>query len=410
MGLTPAIPITQLAPGTPGHHALARRIAFTLGFMSASGPFAIDMYLPAFKAIAEELGATMAAVQITLAIYLLGLAIGQIVWGTLCDRIGRRGPLLAGSLLFGLTALVCATTRSIDLMIGARFLMGLGGSAGVVVSRAVVRDLFDGKEASRFYAMMMIVGGIGPIVSPFMGSFLITFANWRSIFWVVSGFGLVCVAAAARNIPETLAPDKRLRIRIGGIWREYGRILVDRRFIGPALALGCTSGMLFSYISDSPYVFVEVYKVPVAYFGFVFATNAIGIYAAGQSNRWLLRRFTPEQILEAGMRINIGACLVLIVCTATGVGGFAAFFATLFVCIAALGLIFPNATVLVMQPFSANAGFASALLGIVQFVIGASAGALAGMFSGATALPTAIQIAGFGLAAKAILVLARRGY
>lgn len=392
------------------HASVARRIAYTLGFMSACGPFAIDMYLPAFSAIARELGTTHSAVQMTLAVFLLGLAAGQIVWGTLCDRIGRRIPLIAGASLFTLMAIVCAATRSMHLMIAARFFMGLGGSAGIVVSRAVVRDLFDGKEASRFYAMMMIIGGIGPIVSPFMGSLLLTHASWRAIFFVVAGFGALCVAAAAINIPETLAPDNRLGGRLGAMLREYSRILRDNRFIGPALAIGCTSGMLFTYISNSSHLFIDIYKVPTGYFGFVFATNSIGIYAAGQCNRWLLKRFTPGQILLAGMKLNLAACAALVVLAASGLGGFPALFAVIFVCISSLGLVFPNATVVVMQPFAANAGYASALLGILQFIIGASAGALAGSFHGATALPMAIQFACFGIAARAILSLRRGVY
>lgn len=378
--------------------------------MSASGPFAVDMYLPAFPTIARELGASLGMMPVTLAIFMLGLAAGQILWGTLADRIGRRVPLLAGAALFACMAVVCATTHSITTMIVVRFFMGLGGSAGIVVSRAIVRDLFEAREASKFYAMMMIIGGIGPIVSPFMGSILITFANWRAIFWVVAGFGLLCVAAVLRNIPETLAPERRMRGHFGDMPREYGRILVNPRFIGPALAIGCTSGMLFTYISSASFIFIELFKVPVAYFGFLFATNSIGLYAGGQSNRWLLKRFSPEQLLTRAIWINLAACLALVGCAATGLGGFAGLFAVLFVCLSTLGLIFPNATVLVMQPFAANAGFASALLGIVQFVIGALAGALIGVFNNGTALPMAIQIACFGLAAKAMLTLTRRGY
>ncbi len=273
-----------------------RKLAWTLGVLSAFAPLAIDMYLPAFPAIAKDLDSTIGTVQITLAIFLLGLAIGQILWGTLSDHVGRRAPLLGGCLLFSCMAVVCATAGSIHALIAARFFMGLGGSAGLVVARAIVRDLFEEKEAARFYSMMMIIGGIGPIVAPFLGSLLLTHGNWRAIFWTIAVFGGLCIVAVLRTVPETLAGEKRTRGHIVDVFRGYGRIVVNRRFLGPALAIGCTSGMLFTYIANSSFIFIELFGVPVACFGFLFATNSIGLYIGGQSNRWLLHRFTSEAL------------------------------------------------------------------------------------------------------------------
>jgi DHA1 family bicyclomycin/chloramphenicol resistance-like MFS transporter len=385
--------------------ALTRKLAWTLGVMSAFGPFAIDMYLPGFPRIAKDLGTTIGSVQITLAIFLLGLAVGQILWGTLSDHVGRRTPLLAGCLLFSCTAIVCATTHSIHTLNIARFFMGLGGSAGVVISRAIVRDLFEEKEAARFYSMMMIIGGIGPIVSPFLGILLLTRYNWRAIFWTIAVFGGLCIIAVLRNIPETLARENRTRGHIADVFGGYGRILANRRFLGPALAIGCTSGMLFTYIANSSFIFIELFGIPVALFGFMFATNSIGLYIGGQSNRWLLRRFTAEQLLRKGMWINVCAGLLLVGCAWTGLGGFPAFFGVLFLCLTTLGVIFPNATAMAMQPFAAEAGSASALLGTLQSILAATGGALAGMFHNGTALPMAIQIACYGLVARGILLL-----
>jgi DHA1 family bicyclomycin/chloramphenicol resistance-like MFS transporter len=395
----PGRPKTTLSP------ALTRKLAWTLGAMSAFGPFAIDMYLPAFPRIARDLGTAIGRVQITLAIFLLGLAAGQILWGTLSDRVGRRIPLLSGCLLFSGMAIVCATTHSIQALIIARFFMGLGGSAGVVVSRAIVRDLFEENEAARFYSMMMIIGGIGPIAAPFMGSLLLTHYNWRAIFWTITAFGGVCIAAVLRHIPETLAREDRARGHLVDVFRGYGRILANRRFLGPALAIGCTSGMLFTYIASSSFIFIELFGIPVAYFGFLFATNSIGLYIGGQSNRWLLRRFPAERLLRKGMWINVCTALLLVGCVRTGLGGFPLFFGILFLCLTTLGVIFPNATAMTMQPFAAEAGSASALLGIFQFILGATAGALVGLFHDGTALPMAMQIACFGLLARGILCL-----
>jgi DHA1 family bicyclomycin/chloramphenicol resistance-like MFS transporter len=371
--------------------------------MSAFGPFAIDMYLPAFPSIAKDLDTTIGSVQITLAIFLLGLAVGQVLWGTLSDHVGRRLPLLFGCLLFSCMAIVCATIHSVHTLIAARFVMGLGGSAGVVVARAIVRDLFEENEAAGFYSMMMIIGGIGPIISPFLGSLLLTCFGWRAIFWTITVFGALCLAAVLRTVPETLAQEDRARGHLGDVFRGYGRVLATRRFLGPALAIGCTSGMLFTYIANSSFVFIEVFGVPVAFFGFLFATNSIGLYIGGQSNRWLLRRFTSEQILHRGMWINVGAALLLVGCAVTGLGGFPLLFGVLFLCLATLGVIFPNATAMAMQPFAAEAGSASALLGIFQFILGATGGALVGVFHNGTAIPMAIQIACYGLVARGIL-------
>jgi MFS transporter, DHA1 family, multidrug resistance protein len=390
---------------TEPSRASARKLAWTLGLLSAFAPLAIDMYLPAFPEIAKELDTTVPVVQMTLAIFLLGLAVGQVFWGALSDRMGRRMPLLSGCLLFSGAAVVSAAGRSIQTLIVARLLMGLGGSAGVVVSRAVVRDLFERREAARFYSMMMIIGGIGPIIAPFLGSLLLTHGSWRAIFWTISVFGSLCTAAVLHNVPETLAPESRMRGHAIDVLRGYWRIALNRAFLGPALAIGCTSGMLFTYIANSSFIFIELFGVPVAFFGLLFATNSIGLYIGGQSNRWLLRRFTSEQLLHAGMWINVVAAILLVGCAWTGLGGFPLLFAFLFLCMTSLGVIFPNATAIAMHPFAAEAGGASALLGIFQFILGAAGGALVGVFHDGTALPMAIQIACYGLAARAALLL-----
>lgn len=373
--------------------------------MSAFGPFAIDMYLAAFPQIAKDLNTTIGAVQITLAIFLLGLAVGQVLWGTLSDHVGPRVPLLSGCLLFSCMAIVCATTHSIHILIAARFFMGLGGSAGVVVSRAIVRDLFEEQEAARFYSIMMIIGGIAPIVAPFLGSLLLTHYSWRAIYWTITAFGGFCLGASLWSIPETLTRENRMRGHVVAVFRGYCRILVSRRFLVPALAIGCTSGILFTYIASSSFIFIELFGVPVALFGFLFATNSIGMYIGGQSNRWLLRRLTPEQLLDKAMWTNVCTGLLLVGCARTGIGGFPLFFCVLFLCLTTLGVILPNATAMTMQPFAAEAGTASALLGVIQFVLGATGGALVGIFHNGTALPMAIQIACYGLVARGILLL-----
>jgi DHA1 family bicyclomycin/chloramphenicol resistance-like MFS transporter len=321
--------------------------------------------------------------------------------------VGRRIPILAGCLLFSCTALVCATTQNIHTLLAARFLMGFGGSAGIVVSRAIVRDLFEEAEAARFYTLMMVAISISPIVAPLLGSMFLTYFNWRAIFWFLMVFGVVCLAGVLRYCPETLAKEKRMRGHIGDVFRGYGRVLTNRRFFGPAVALGSTSGILFTYLSSSSYVFIELFGIPVALFGILFAMNAIGFSIASQTNRWLLRRFTSGQLLRSALWVNVGAALLMIACTVTRVGGFPLFFAFLFLCISTLGVILPNAAAITMQPFPDEAGSASALLGIVQYILGATAGALVGVFQSKTALPVPVQILCFGLTAQGMLLLCR---
>ncbi|MDR1304879.1 MAG: multidrug effflux MFS transporter [Verrucomicrobiales bacterium] len=377
------------------------KLVWILGALSAFAPLATDMYLPAFGDIARDLDTSIGSVQLTLAVFLLGLAAGQLLWGTLSDHVGRRLPLLAGCALFSVMTVAGALTRSVETLTVARFFMGLGGSAGMVVARAIVRDKFEAADAARFYSLMMIISGIAPIVAPFMGSLLLTGAGWRTIFWVLTVFGGLCCLAVALLVEETLPRDRRARGHVWAVFRGYGRILADRRFLGPALALGCAAGVLFTYIADSPHIFIELYGVPAAWFGGLFAANSVGLYLGNQLNSWLLRRCAAEWLLRQGLWCNLGLTLILALVTWTGWGGFPAFFAALFVTLASLGVIFPNATALAMQPFAAAAGSASAMLGISQFILGAAGGALVGLWHGDTPLPLALQIAVYAALGRA---------
>lgn len=376
--------------------------------LSAFSPFATDTYLPAFPRIAKDLGTSIGMVQLTLAIFLVGLGVGQVFWGTLSDRVGRRIPLILGCVIFGITAMVCATTHNIHTLIAVRFLAGFGGSAGVAVSRAIVRDLFEQKEAARFYTMMMAVIGIAPIVAPVMGSMLLSYFSWRIIFWTLAVIGVLCVAEAVLNCPETLTLGKRMSGDIGEVFRGYHRVLTNRRFLGSAMTLGCTQGMFFTYIVSSSHLFIEVFGIPVTVFGFLFSTTSIGLYIGIQSNRWLLRRFTSERLLRNALWVNLGATILLSGCAWAGLGGFKLFFAVLFVCIVTLGIIFPNATAIAMQPFPNEAGRASSMLGIFQYGVGGISGSLVGLCQNGSALPVTLQILCLGLAAQGILLLTKK--
>ena len=290
-------PRTAIDASSP---AMARKLAWTLGALSAFAPFSIDTYLPAFPRVALDLGASIGLVEVTLAVFLLGMAIGQILWGILSDRSGRRVALVAGCLIFFLMAIVCAVTHSIGVLIAARLIMGIGGSAGQVVARAIVRDLYEETEAARLYSMMMVVSGMAPIVAPFLGSLLLTYFNWRAIFWFIAAFAALCIAAVLAAIPETLPREARVRTETIDALLSCRRIFTHPGFIGPALMVAFLAGMMFTYIASSSYVFIDIFRVPVFFFGFLFATSSIGFYVGAQSNRWLLRRFSLARDLAPG--------------------------------------------------------------------------------------------------------------
>lgn len=378
--------------GTRPRPATSRWLVVTLGILSAFGPVSIDMYLPAFPRIASDLAASTGSVQLTLSLFLVGLAVGQLLWGTLSDHVGRRLPLLVGCLSFAIAALACAGSGSITGLIAARFLMGLSGSVGVVVSRAVVRDLFDERESARFYSLMMIIGGIAPIVAPTIGGMMLAYATWHAIFWVIAGFGILCATAVAVDLPETLPREYRAREPITAVVRRYGHLVVNPRFIGFAIVSGFSFGVLFAYISSSSFVFIQIYGVSPQRFGLFFGSNAVGLYCASQVNRWLLRRFTSRQVLAWASVGNAAVGLLLVGIAVTGLGGFWAFFCTLFLCVASLGLIFPNVVAAAMRPVAMEAGCASALLGMLQYATGAVSGGLIGLLHNDTATPMAVVI------------------
>ena len=374
----------MLTPSSRGSYA---RLAIILGTLTAFGPLSIDMYLPGLPAIAREFQTNAAAAQQTLAIFFIGLALGQAFYGPLSDRLGRRHPLIFGSALYALACIGCAVAPSIQSLVAVRFVQALGGCAGIVISRSIVRDLFDQHESARMYSFLILVLGLAPITAPLIGGQILTTFGWRAIFLILSGFGLLCLGLVLFVLPETLPVERRTRAGLGAVLRVYGGLLADGRFMGYALAGGLTSGAMFAYIAGSPFVFIELNGVPPERFGLIFGTNALGLILASQFNRWLLARYYSGQILTAALAVTAGSGLLLAAITAAGIGGFAGMLALLFCCIASVGLVLPNATAAVMAPFGRQAGSAAALLGAVQFATGAGAGALVGALHNGSALP-----------------------
>ena len=369
------------------------RFILLLGLLDAFGPLGIDMYLPAFPRIEQELHVRGGAMQLTLSLFLAGLALGQLVCGPISDRVGRRVPLLYGSAAFAVACVVCAFARSIEALILARFVMGLAGATGMVIARAVVRDSFEEAESARVYSMLMLVIGIAPILSPSIGGWLMQFGGWGSIFWALAGFACVCGVAVAVDLPETHPPARRSRDAIGTVFGHYGELLRDVRFLGYAAPVSLALGLIFAYVASAPSLFMQYYGLSPAGFSLLFASIAVGLIGSAQVNRWLSRRLDTHAILRGASLVNAATALLLPVLAWTGFGGLPAFFATIFVCLATVGLILPNATAAVMAPFPERAGVASALVGTLQFTVGAVTGAIVGVFHDGTPRPMALTMA-----------------
>jgi len=388
----------------PASRPTGSYLVLILGILSAVGPLSIDMYLPGLPTIAHEFGVEVAAVQRTLSLFFIGLAVGQAFYGPIADRIGRKAPLLFGCALYTLASAACALAPSLEVLVVARLGQALGGCAGMVITRSVVRDRFDERDSARVYSLLLLVMGAAPITAPLLGGQLLALLGWRAVFWVLTAFGLLCLVLVAAGLPESLPAERRARSGLGAVLRSYGLLLADRRFLGFALAGGCISAAMFAYISGSPFVFIELYGVPATAYGWLFGLNALGLILASQLNHWLLGRYSGAQILLVSTVTAAGAGLLLAGVAAVGVGGLAALLPLLFICVASGGLIGPNTSAAAMAPHGKVAGSASALLGALQFSVGTLASLSVEVLHNGTAFPMAATIACCGVGGLACLM------
>lgn len=396
----PATP-SSLTPGTPVlKHG--RSLVVILGALTVIGPFAIDMYLPALPEIGRELRVDVGAVQLTLSIFLLGLATGQAFLGPVVDRWGRRVPLLIGLAVFVVASIGCAWAHSMAALLAWRLVMALGAAASMVVPRVVVRDLFNERDSAKMYSLLMLILGVSPIFAPSVGGQLIGWTGWRGIFWVLAGLGVACAAAVAWALPEPSRPTERKAGGLALALRTYGGLLRDRRFIGPALVAGFMVGAIFCYLTGSAFVLIELHGLTPQQYALAFGGIGMGLILASQVNRVLVGRFPVRQVLAAALGGLVLVGLALAVVGATGWGGLPVLLGLLFLNLASGCMISPNIAAIVMAPFGEVAGSASALLGTIQFGVGAGAGALVGLFHNGTAIPMTAGIAGCAIASYTV--------
>jgi DHA1 family bicyclomycin/chloramphenicol resistance-like MFS transporter len=374
------------------------RLVLALGSLVALGPLTIDMYLPALPAIATDLDAPSAAVQLTLTGTLIGMAGGQLLIGPLSDSWGRRPLLIGGVVVHILASLLCVIAPSIAVLGGLRVVQGLGVAASSVIAMAMVRDLFDGAAFARVFSRLILVMGAAPILAPTLGSAVLRWTDWRGVFAVLAGIGALLIVVAAVALPETLPVHRRRRGGLAGSGRVYAALLRDRAFMGLVLVAGSAMAALFAYISGSSFVFQDRYGLSEQEFGLVFGAGALGLIAATQLNVVLLRRAEPEQILGAALLVGTAAGATLVAFAATGFAGLAGIVVPLWVVLAAAGLAMPNAPASALSRHGAAAGTASALLGSVQFGVGALAAPLVGLLGTGPVAMSAVVAGGMATA------------
>jgi DHA1 family bicyclomycin/chloramphenicol resistance-like MFS transporter len=355
------------------------------------------MYLPALPALSRELGATMSQTQLTLSTGILGLALGQVIAGPSSDALGRRRPLLIGVAAFALASLLCIIAPSVAALTVLRFVQGVAGAAGIAIALAIVSDLYAGSVQARVFSLLMLVSGLAPIIAPVIGSQLLAFTSWRGIFVILALIGIVLLLAVTFGLGETLPAARRQSGGLVASLRAFRDLLLDRRFVGYAFASGFAFAAGIVYISVSPFILQNIYGVSPQRIGILFGINALGLVIMAQVGGKLVGRVSSQMLLAWGVAaIAIGATALLVV-VLSGIG-LVGILPSLFVIIASLGLIAPNATTLALSNTS-TAGSAAALLGVLQLTIGAIAAPMVGLAGTATAVPMAAAIAAFGITA-----------
>jgi len=375
---------------SPRHAAAGTRqttahLALLLGALTAFAPFSTDMYLSSFPDIARDFACDLGQVQFSLSTFVFGLALGQLLYGPLIDRFGRRRPLLAGIALFTLSSAGLAFAPGIASFIGLRLLQALGGCAGMIVSRAIIRDVFDERDAAHVLSLMMAVQGVGPIAAPILGSALLRAAGWQAIFVFLCLLGLACLICTARGLDETLPAPARKRLNPREIAVGFGHLLTRRAFMLPTLAGSLALGGLFAFISASPFVFMSRFGLGPQAYAWLFGLNAIGMTAASQLNRMLLRRHAPRAILGGALAVALAAAGLLF--AVSGTLRLVILLPPLFVCIAMVPLIGANSVAIAMGACGELAGSASSVIGALQFGVAGVVSALVGMLHNGTAYP-----------------------
>ncbi len=371
-----------------------------LGALSTFGPLSLDLYLSALPELADDLMSTPSGGQLTITACLIGLAVGQLVAGPLSDRYGRRRPLLIGLVGYVLASLACAAAPSMEVLVLLRLIQGLTGSAGLVLSRAVARDLYSGRPLAVFFSRLTLISGLAPVFAPVLGGQLGRLMSWRGIFLVLAGIGLVLVLAGLAQ-EETLPGDRRTRGGFTSIVKDFRGLMRDRSFVGAALSSGLAGASMFAYIAGATFVLQRVYGLSAQTFSLTFGLNAVGIVALSQVGVWLGRRRSPLRLLGLGLGLNLVGAIGLTAAVLLDLG-LIPVLVSLLVMVSPIGLVFPAATALALDDYPDKAGAASSLLGVNQYAFGAVVAPLVGVAGEQTAVP--LSVVAIAASASATLV------
>lgn len=374
---------------------------FILGSLIAFGPLSIDMYLPALSNIAHDFGQTIETIQYSLTSFFIGLSIGQLFYGPLMDRFGRKPPLYVGLVIYCLASLGCALSKNIEMLVAMRFFQALGSCAGMVGSRAVVRDLFDERDSARVFSLLMLIMGVAPILAPLMGAYISINFGWPLLFVVCAVLSAVCLFCVIFFLPESRGANRSVVLKDS--LTVYARIFCNKKFLGFVMAGALVQSGMFAYIADSPFVFIDIFKVKPENYGWIFGSNALGLIGAAQINVQLLKRFHPERILKFAFVILLISSSCMFAASYFNLG-FYCLLVPLFVYMSTLGITFPNTTAAALAQEKTRIGSASALLGTLQFSMAALSSALVSIFHNGTSRPMTTIIATCGALALTVFL------
>lgn len=378
-----------------------------LGTLSAISPFSIDMYLPGFPAIARDLNTSVAQVQLSLSSFFIGISVGQLLYGPLLDRFGRKKPLYFGLALYLISSLACASVGTVEALIAFRFLQALGGCVGMVASRAMIRDLFPVSEIAKVFSLLMLVIGVSPLLAPTIGGYVTALFGWQYVFIILTIMSALILAGVHFTLPESREPDKSLSLKPKAILKSFWFVIINPQFLTYTLTGAIAASGLYAYIAGSPYVFMEIFKVTEQQYGWIFAFIAIGIIGASQLNTILLRRLKSEQIIVGALICQGITGLTLLAGAYYGFTGLKSTIFLIFIFLCCQGFSFPNSSALALTPFSKKAGTASALMGSIQMALGAFASIMVSLLSNHTALPMTSVMALCAVGSFAVLLVGK---
>jgi len=385
-----------------------KSIIWILGALYTVTPFSIDMYLPAFAQIASDLGTTQSKVSLSVSSYFIGMAMGQMVYGPLLDRYGRKQPLYAGLFIFIIACIGCLQSPTVEVLIGFRFLQALGGSVASVGAMAMVRDFYPVEKSANVFSLLMLILGVSPMLAPTFGSFISVSLGWPSVFIVLIIMVILLMIVVFFYLPEGHPPDATVSLRAGPMLKTFFDVLKQPQFYTYAFAGAFSFASLFVYVAGSPIIFMEIFQVSPKVYGGIFAMLSVGIIGGSQLNILLTRKFKNETIFRIALIVQVITSLVFVIAAANDMLSIYSTLVLFFICLSCMGLINPNAAALSLAPLTRNIGSASALLGCAQIGIAALASSGVGLFNSTSIFPVALLMAVTSLIALIILLIGKR--